>query len=277
MVKRILITGSNGFIGRNLIEFYRDKFNILTLSKKDNLQDILDKEPNYIVNCAASIYDVQTMFDTNVRLVNDLIEYSKRTNTPMIQIGSSAEYGKKSHPTREIDTLNPVSFYAGTKAAATMICQSAALEFDLPVVVVRPYSVYGSHEKSYRLFPNLYNAFKNNQPMELSEGYHDFIYIKDFIRGIDNILAVAYNNKGDIVNLGSGKQTSNTEVYNYFVEIFGFESKNVTFKKGLSKTFESKTWVCDTTYAKEKYNFETKYSLKDGIIDLIKTNEGNNL
>jgi nucleoside-diphosphate-sugar epimerase len=277
MVKKILITGANGFIGRNLVEFYQNQFEILTLSKKDNLQDILDKEPNYIINCAASIYDIQTMFDTNVRLVNDLIEYVKRTNTPMIQIGSSAEYGKKSYPTRETDILNPVSFYAGTKAAATMICQSAAIEFDLPIIIARPYSVYGRYEKSYRLFPNLYNAFKHNQNMELSDGYHDFIYIKDFIRGIDKVLMNAYNNKGDIVNLGSGRQTSNVEVYNIFVEIFGFEPKNITFKKGLSKTFESKIWVCDTTYAKDKYNFKTEYSLREGILDLIKTNEGNNI
>lgn len=277
MVKKILITGSNGFIGKNLIEFYRNRFEILTLSKNDNLKNILDQQPDYVINCAASIYDTTTMFDTNVKLVNYLIEYIKQTNISMVQIGSSAEYGKKSSATRETDLLTPVSFYAGTKAAATMMCQSAAIEFNLPIIIARPYSVYGQYEKSYRLFPNLYNAFKHNQDMELSDGYHDFIYIKDFIRGIDNILMSAYNNKGDIVNFGSGKQTSNMEVYNIFVEIFGFEPKNISFKKGLSKTFEPTTWVCDTTYAKNKYNFETQYSLKQGIIDLIKINEGNNI
>jgi nucleoside-diphosphate-sugar epimerase len=277
MVKKILITGSNGFIGKNLVKFYQNRFEILTLSKNDNLQNILDKEPNYIINCAASIYDTRTMFDTNIKLVNHLIEYVKQTNINMVQIGSSAEYGKKSSATREIDLLSPVSFYAGTKAAATIMCQSAAIEFDIPIIIARPYSVYGQYEKPYRLLPNLYNAFKHNQHMELSEGYHDFIYIKDFIRGIDNILMNAYDNKGDIVNFGSGIQTSNMEVYNLFVEIFGFEPKNISFKEGLSKTFESKVWVCNTTYAKNKYNFETEYSLKAGIIDLIKTNEGNNI
>lgn len=270
-MKSILITGSNGFVGKNLIDFYRDKFNILTFAKNDNLDNILVKNPDVIINCAASIYDIDTMFDTNVVLVNKLINHiEKHKETKLIQIGSSAEYGKKTSATKEIDSLDPVSFYSGTKAAATMMCVSAACEFDLPIIVVRPYSLYGNYEKPYRLFSKLFNAFVYKEEMILYEGYHDFIYIKDFIFGIDNLVSGDYNN-GDIVNYGSGLQTSNKEVLDIFIDIFGYIPERLHIHEGMAKTFESKTWVCDTRYSSTRYGFTTKYSLKNGIIDLIKS------
>ena len=275
MVKKLLITGSNGFVGKNLIEFYQNKYDILTLTRENSLENVLSQQPDIIINSAANIYEYETMFSTNVLLVNNLIEYVLKTKTKLIQIGSSAEYGKKDEPTKETDSLKPVSYYAGTKAAATMMCQSAAIEFDLPIIIARPYSLYGNHEKSYRLFSKLFNAFVNNDNMILSDGYHDFIYIKDFIRGIDSLIQNEYNINGDIVNFGTGIQTSNMEVLQKFIEVFGFSPKCIEIKNSMAKSFESRTWVCDTNYAKQQYNFTAKYSLDEGIIDFIKTKIGN--
>ena len=267
MVKKILITGSNGFVGKNLIEYYSDKYSIITLFRNDNIDDKLAENPDFIINTAASIYDFDTMFDTNVRLVHKLIEYVKQTKTRLLQIGSSAEYGKKDFPSKETDLLEPVSYYAGTKAAATLMCQSVALEYDLPIVVARPYSLYGKYEKTYRLFSKLYESFVNNTEMTLSEGYHDLIYIDDFIFGLDLLLHNGYN--GDIVNFGTGRQTSNFEVLNIFVNIFGNQPNCIKISQGLAKPFENNTWLCDIKYAKEKYGFVPRFSIKQGVQDLI--------
>lgn len=269
MVKSILITGSEGFVGKNLIDFYQNKYNIFTLTKKDNIYNILNKNPDIIINAAASIYDTESMFNTNVLLVNHIIEYVKKSKTKFIQIGSSAEYGKINRASKEDDPLEPVSFYAGTKAAATMMCKSAAVEFNLPILIARPYSLYGQYEKPYRLFSRLLEAFTNNIEMKLSEGYHDFIYIKDFIHGIDNLIHGDYHINGDIINFGTGVQTSNFEVLSCFVDIFGFKPECITIDNNMAKYFESKTWVCDTLYSKVKYNFIPRYALKDGIMDLL--------
>lgn len=276
MVKKILITGANGFVGKNLIEFYSDKpnINIITFIKTDNLKDKLNLNPDIIINTAASIYDIDCMFDTNVALVNKLIEYSKKTRCKLIQIGSSAEYGKKILPTKETDFLDPVTFYGGTKAAATLLCKTIAQEFNLPIVIARPYSLYGNYEKPYRLFGRLYDAFVNNKPMNLYEGYHDFIYIKDFILGIDYLVQNDLAISGDIINYGTGIQTSNIELFKKFAQIFNSKPDCITFMDGMSKSFESKTWVCDTHYAKTRYNFMPKYSLENGIKDFIKTKQG---
>lgn len=272
MVKTILVTGSNGFIGRNLIEFYSNRYNILTLNRHENIQDKLIKKPDIIINAAASIYDTNSMFDTNICLVNTILEHTKKHNTKFIQIGSSAEYGKKLYPSKETDYLDPVTFYAGTKAAASMMCRSVAKEYNLPIFIVRPYSVYGNYEKPYRLFPRLYNAFTTKEQINISEGYHDFIYIKDFIKGLNLFVENDYgsNDYGDIINLGSGIQSSNIDVLQVFTKIFGFVPTNINLNEGFSKSFESKTWVCDIAYSQDKYRFKAEYSLENGILDFIK-------
>jgi nucleoside-diphosphate-sugar epimerase len=186
-MKKMLITGSNGFIGKNLIDYYSSMYEIITHTRNDDIKIKLKQNPDVIINCAANIYNEETMFDSNVILVYELLQYVKEKKIKMIQIGSSAEYGKKDKPSKETDNLEPRNLYEATKASATMLCMGFAKEYDLPIAVVRPYSVYGIHEKSYRLFPKLFDAFTQNKEMTLYQGYHDFIYIKDFLRGL-NIL-----------------------------------------------------------------------------------------
>jgi nucleoside-diphosphate-sugar epimerase len=270
--EKLLITGSDGFLGKNLQKFYKDKYSIFCHTRQDNIDDILyNIKPDIIINAAASIYDYDTMFESNVVLVNSILKYIKLTKSKLIQIGSSAEYGIKNNPSKETDLLEPIMFYAGTKAASTMMCSSFAKEFDLPIVVARPYSLYGIHEKPYRLFNRLYNSFKYNIPMTLNQAVHDFIYIKDFIHGIDILINSSIDKiKGDIVNFGSGIQSSNMDVLQCFKNAFRFSPTTISIDHSTKKFFESDMWVCDTSYSQTKYNFKTKYTLQEGIDDLIK-------
>lgn len=274
-MKKILITGSNGFIGKNLINFYEKKYSIIYHTRNTNIFDVLKDKPDLIINAAASIYEESEMFESNVVLVNCLIDYIKKTNTRMVHIGSSSEYGRKNIPTKETDCPSPTTAYEATKSAATMLCVGYAKAYNLEICVARPYSVYGKHEKSYRLFPRLYNSFVNNEPMTLYNGFHDFIYIKDFVRGIDTLLNSEKETiKGDIVNFGSGHQYSNFEIFELFEKQFSHKAP-VTINNNMNKNFESDIWVCDPSYAQKKYNFTCEYNITTGISDYIKTMKGN--
>ena len=162
----------------------------------------------------------------------------------------------------------PIYMYQATKGAGTLLCQGYAMQYCLDVKIARVYSAYGNHEKPHRLYSKLYDAFFNDQPMDLYAGFHDFIYIADFIRGL-NILSGTNSHPGDIVNFGSGKQYSNLEVLNAWNEVTGLHGR-VTYFDMMAKPFESNVWICDTTYAREAYGFKTEYSLEDGIRDLIR-------
>lgn len=280
---KIFITGPTGLIGRNLVDYYEADVHELWLFGRIRWmegmlsQDLAYFRPDVIIHCAADIYDTDNMFDSNVVMTNQILEYVRmHPATKLINIGSSSEYGCIDRASKETDPIHPIDLYAATKGAATLLCQGYARAYALDIITVRPYSVYGHGEKEFRLFPRLFDAFLNGKPMKLFDGNHDFIYIDDFVLGIDLLVnrAPVRNPEsvyeyGDVVNFGSGKQTPNLEVLNTFREVFGFAGL-VTYEPTYNKPFESDVWVCDTTYAYEKYGFQTKFNLKQGVLSYFK-------
>lgn len=268
-MKKVFITGSTGFIGKNLIEFYH-KHEIYEYKRGQSIYtELMSFSPDVIFNCAAEIYKSELMYQSNIKLVEEILEYVKlHPNVKLIQIGSSAEYGPVSKATSETDRINPVNMYQATKGAATLLCQGYAKEYDLDISIARPYSVYGKYEKPHRLFPRLWKAFMLNESMTLYQGYHDFIYIDDFIRGLDILLHTKIN--GDIINFGSGLQYSNLIVLTLFKK-YAKKDATITIVDAMAKSFESEIWRCDPIYAYEKYGFKTEYSLDEGITEFLKT------
>jgi nucleoside-diphosphate-sugar epimerase len=270
---KYLITGGSGFIGKSLIErvsgeeiflIGRDWQTSLELSNQ-----IKNFNPDYIIHCAAEIKDSLKTFESNVLMTNWLLNVTKDINyKSFVSLGSSSEYGETNIPMSEKELLKPRTMYEGTKGASSLLCQGFAREYDKPIVVVRPFSVYGVNEPNNRLIPTLFRNFKNNTISKISLGVHDFIYIDDFI---DGVLSVLYSEKeiikGDVIHFGSGVQYSNLEVFNIIKKIFNlnleYESIDNIFNK-----YDSLNWVADITYAKSKYKFNPKYTLETGLKEI---------
>lgn len=257
----LFLTGASGFIGKNLVSFYRNN-NIYQYVRGENLTAALEKfKPDVIINSAAEIYNSEKMYTSNIQIVYDCLEYVKKTNVRMIQIGSSSEYGIMNRASKETDRINPIDVYQATKGAATLLCQGYARKYKLNVLIARPYSVYGPGERPHKLFPMLYKAFMKDQKMTLYQGHHDYIYIDDFLQGIDILVNHKNLEYGDIVNFGSGIQYSNFEICDFFEKIVGHSAPI----NRITNADKIDIWICDTTYAEEKYGFKTKYSIESGI------------
>lgn len=269
---KIFITGSTGFVGRNLVEYYKDH-EVFEHKRYMDLGAKLEYfKPDLIINCAAEIYDPEEMWIPNILWTQECLEFVKANpNTKMVQIGSSSEYGPMPRASKETDRINPVDMYQATKGAATLLSQGYARQFGLDILIARPYSVYGKYEKPHRLFPRLWRAFYKNEEMTLFQGFHDFIYIDDFVRGIDTLAKASDAPRGDIVNFGSGEQHSNFVVYEFFKYATGLPGTSVKVEERMAKSFESATWVCDIGYAEKAYDFKIKYSLQQGIKEFVTT------
>ena len=275
---KYVLTGATGFIGKNLIaklksiDKFADIINITReLSKSINAEMLYEFAPDYIIHCAAEIYNEDVMFESNVAFTNRLLEASKYIDYKMfINIGSSSEYGLKYHPMKESDICVPRTMYESTKYSSTILCQGFANKFNKNIITIRPFSVYGSYEPSHRFIPTLKYCFENNINPTISAGVHDFIYIDDFIDNLINIMKNYSNVSGDIVNFGTGIQTSNFELFDIFNDIYTTKlSYNIVPQL---RSYDSNTWVADTTYATKKYNFKINTHLIDGINKYIKSN-----
>jgi UDP-glucose 4-epimerase len=274
--KNLVLIGANGLIGRSFIDEYSKKYKIIKCLRKDDVSKVLKKyKPSIIFNSSGEPYNQKKMFFTNVLLVKKIIDYCISNKSFLIHLGSSAEYGRHMAPTKEDSELRPTTVYEGTKAAASMLIKGYANNYKLQAVIVRPYCVFGNYSKSNLLIPLIIEAIQKNKFIKIYKGVHDFIYVKDFIGGIDKI--IQKKNKcysGEVINLGSGKQISNFKVLKYVKKIFG-RGGNFKIINKKYRSYDSDMWVGNIKYAQKKYKFKCKYSFMEALRDMKKNYEFN--
>lgn len=264
----ILITGINGFIARNLYNKLKTttNYDIYGTSKNDsiNITEILnEKKPEYIYHTGAEIYNNDNMFDSNIILTYKILEYCRKATNfkRLIIIGSSSEYGRKNNPIKENDVLEPQTIYEGTKAAASLLAQSYSHTYNIPIFIIRPFTIYGPNEKSNKFLQILLMKKKNNdKTINISKGVHDYVYIDDFVNAIFEIIN-KNTNIFDIINIGSGIQTTNQEVVKVFECVTNYYFENYLNLE--SKSYDSEMWVNDTTKLNKYYKI--KIQLSEGI------------
>lgn len=261
---KYFITGATGFIGQHLRE--RLKGNVYLYNRDQPLDCLLSFKPDYIFHLAAEIYKESEMMDSNILLTQQLLEYSRKLPKlkAFVAIGSSSEYGRKDHPMTEEDYLDPTTMYEATKGAATLLCQAYARTYGVPVMIARPFSVYGLHEPKKRFIPTVIKNVRSKRPISLAPGVHDFIHVDDFI---DGLLLLADNPlPGEIFNFGSGVQTTNRELVTT-VETLLNKKAHINPIAQLH-TYDSDHWVADSSKA-ISLGWKPKYSLTTGLQQVI--------
>lgn len=305
--ERILVTGASGFIGANLCHrLVTEGFPVAALLnpntrtwRLDGIQsqlqtfevDLCDEpsvhqaihtiRPTIIYHLAAhGAYPFQNdcaqILRTNVFGLWNLLSACKNVGFHLfINAGSSSEYGRKSFAMRETDPLDPDSFYAIAKAAQSFLCRHAALLEKLPVVTLRLFSVYGPFEEPSRLIPTLMMAslFDTRVKMVSADVCRDFIHVDDVIDFM--IAAPSFPGlSGEILNLGTGRQTSMGELVSTLEEVSG-RRLPVTWGAMPERSWDSTTWVADISKLRALTGFVPSRSVKDGLRECLTWFEAN--
>lgn len=297
----VLITGAAGFIGANLTRrliglgarvhaVVRPGTNLwrledvgaelaihsVDISDRNGLSAALRQTAPEIVFHLAAVgaarHDASAaeLFTTNVLGTVSLLEAAEPLPyRRFVHIGGSSEYGPREVPLRETDRLEPVTPYGASKAAATLAAQQYARARGRPIAILRPFSVYGPWESTARLIPTATLAAIEGRALPLTgPGYRrDLIYVDDVVDACV-IAATRDVAPGEIVNLGTGRQSSNEEVVGIIERVSGcaLDKRVGEYHARLSDTTH---WVADTTKAEQVLGWKATRSLEAGLRDSV--------
>lgn len=294
-MQKILITGSNGMVGRNIVEFEKSKnYILLTPSSKElNLLDrsSVDKymklnKPDIVIHCAGIVGGIQANMKNPVKfLVNNtqmglnIIMASEEANIKQfINMSSSCMYPREAiNPLGEElilkGELEPTNEgYAIAKITSTRLCEYINKEDDsFKYKTVIPCNLYGKYDKfdpkhSHMLpavIKKIHEAKETNIDSDIwgdGEARREFMYaedLADFIYyALENFEKMPQN-----INVGLGKDYTINEYYKAISEVIGYKGK---FVHDLTKPIGMKQKLIDDRKLKE-FGWKHKTSLKDGI------------
>jgi nucleoside-diphosphate-sugar epimerase len=118
--------------------------------------------------------------------------------------------------------------------------------------------VYGPGEKPSKFIPLLLAL---PDKIRLSEGVHDYVYIDDFVRILLEVVS-SCNKVFELVNIGTGKQTTNLEVVQTVERLTGHI---FSMEPAVAKPYDSSSWVCDTEYLRSSYGLVATTPLEQGL------------
>lgn len=301
MAGNILITGTNGFIGANLVRrlLKEKKHNIFVFLRKTSnvwrINDILEKlnifhadllnfkdvekavekiNPDYIFHLATyGSYpglqkDESKMIKTNIVGTFNLLKATENISYRcFINTGSSSEYGIKGNAISESDLLDPVNIYGASKASASLLCRAFSKTYKKNIVTLRPFSVYGPYEEGFRLIPYAIMNCLKKKKIKLTSGEQkrDFIFTGDVMDIYLNVMK-RKGVEGKIFNVGTGLDYSVKNTVEIIADLTGNSRKNLVFGAEKTRKFEAvKSWKADTTQIEKVLNYKPKHTLKEGL------------
>lgn len=236
--KKILLTGSGGFIGGNLKLYLQDKYDLLTpRSYELNLCDseavkkyFDDNDIDFVIHCGSvggcrGQNDNDTTVEDNLAMVENILNY-KKNEARVILFGSGAMYDRKRdlHKVREdeIGQFVPSELYGKSKM---LIAQKIKDRQD--VICFNVFGCYGRGEKSTR-FPS-YAICQNikHENIEINQDViFDYLYIDDLVKIIHYFIENKQK-KYNIMNLTPKESITLSQIAQTVNEISGNESKIV--------------------------------------------------
>lgn len=275
-MKKVLITGSDGFVGQHLIKllgdyevvgFYKEaepshkqenlRYVQADITQKQQMDQIMAEEkPDVIVHLAAVAttwsndpHDIFTVnFDATLYLYEAISKLTQdRDYNPKILFASSGTiYGLAKNPESvdEDSLLQPLNFYATSKACADRLSYQYAKSNNLNIAIVRAFNFAGPGQNVGFFIPDMCSQIaklEKEDSNELMVGNtdttRDFLDVRDAVEGYKQLIEKDFEN-GESFNLCSGKGVEIQQVLDLLV---GMSTKQLVVKTDPEKVKRSES------------------------------------
>ena len=304
--QRALVTGGAGFIGSHLVEnLINEGYEIMLVDnllsgKKENTKnlicenilyddigsdEILKKvaafDPDICFHLAAqasvviSVENPMLDFEHNILQPLKLIEVLQTTNCRKLVFSSSGGtiFGEpKVIPTSEVDFAGePESPYGIAKKRLNEYIELMLSDnTNMTYSILNFSNVYGPRQDPngeagvISIFTN--KMISNSEPIVFGDGEQtrDYIYVQDVV---DALILSSKIDSNLFLNIGTGIETSVNELVSVLKNTTGYDG-NIMYKP--KRDGELLRSVLDNSKAKKELEWEPKYSLAEGISQLIK-------
>jgi len=279
--KKVMVTGSEGFIGKWLCERLTKKGAYLVSIKKQTDFAILKSFMKlYEIECifhlgaqsqvGEAIKQPDETFKKNIQGTWDILEAARQTRVNRIIIASTDKVYGEGFNKKEIDSLNAINPYDVSKIAVDKLAQSYMETYGMKIAITRFCNVYGGGDLNLqRIVPDtIITILKEKQPIIRSDGktIREYIYIKDVVDAY--LLLGQYDAFGGPFNIGTGETiTAKTIVYEIISQMKRFklipkvlnQAKNEIQNQSLNSDKFSKT-----------FEWKPKYSFRKGLKETIR-------
>lgn len=279
---KILVTGSNGYLGNSFINQYKNKYkfeNFSLLTQK--LEDINFDSVDIVLHCAALVHQkiehsYEKYHEINVEYPLKLAKLAKENGVKQfVFISTIAVYGEDEEKLDENTICNPITPYGKSKLEAEK--ELLKLSDDSFVVsIVRAPMVYGKDAPGN--IDSLIKLVKKLPIIPLGgiENKRSFISIQNLCHMIDEVII---QQKAGIFLASDDEPLSTLKLIKliaknldkkiYLIKIPFFESLLKILKPSFHKRLYGSLEI-DNTITKEKLNLKNPYSVEEGIGMMIK-------
>ena len=277
-----VITGSSGFIGKQLVQ--KLKSSDVVLRYIDDLDDVMDQKWIAKYGFLDGPYDfyhlagktgverswahVQEFIESNVLITQKVLEFCRLTKSNLVHLGSASYSSSISNNSidekQELSCNNP---YAISKKLAEELCRFYSCQFDLRIVVLRLFNPYGPGQSTQFLIPHLIKQAVSGGPIRVQnlETSRDYIYIDDVINSIT--MCKKLDRGFHVYNIGTGLSYKVSEVINLLQDLGGFSGCVISKDKLIvGQVYSSKANI---ELIRQELGWEPNVTLRDGLEQML--------
>jgi UDP-glucose 4-epimerase len=209
--------------------------------------------------------DFQTYTSNNIEATQVLLEaVATRPIERFVYASSSSVYGDHvAIPMREDALPQPVSPYGVSKLAAEQLCYLYYVNYGVPAVSLRYFTVYGPRQRPDMGFHKFLRAAARHEPIAVygdGEQTRDFTFVGDAVRATAD--AGTRGVAGQVYNIGGGARVSLNHVFDI---IGGITGRALDLRREAPQKGDMRDTYADTSRARADLGFAPATTLRDGL------------